>query len=77
MEVHKINDTFEESPPDTLKGSRVEEKCDQESQDSVVGYHAGSEVHGKDDNLVSSPPELDEEGNKMEVEMEVEVPKGN
>eukprot|EP00957_Ditylum_brightwellii_P081081 6166666-Ditylum_brightwellii.AAC.1 len=75
MEVPKVNETLEESPPDTLKVPRVEEKVGQESKDNVEDDHAGSEVHGKDDNLASSLPESDEEGNKMEAEMEAGVPK--
>eukprot|EP00957_Ditylum_brightwellii_P081395 6191162-Ditylum_brightwellii.AAC.1 len=77
MEVPKVNDTLEESPPNTLKVSRVGEKGGQESKDNVEDDHDGLEVHGKDDNVASSLPESDEEGNKMEVEMEVEVPKVN
>eukprot|EP00957_Ditylum_brightwellii_P192227 14632169-Ditylum_brightwellii.AAC.1 len=77
IEEPKVNDTFEESPPDTSIVSMVEEKVGQEIKDNVEDDNAGSKVHRNNDNLASSLPDSDEEGNKMEVEMKVEVPKGN
>eukprot|EP00957_Ditylum_brightwellii_P006270 475727-Ditylum_brightwellii.AAC.1 len=65
VEVCKVNDTSEVSLPDTLKGSRVQEKGGQESKDTVEGDHAGLEMYRKDNNLALSLPESDEEGNKM------------
>eukprot|EP00957_Ditylum_brightwellii_P211862 15366687-Ditylum_brightwellii.AAC.1 len=76
VEVHEENDISEVSPSDTLKGSKVQEERGQESKDNLEGGgndNTGLEVYGKDDNLVSSLPELDQEGNKMEEEKEVEV----
>eukprot|EP00957_Ditylum_brightwellii_P206213 15347344-Ditylum_brightwellii.AAC.1 len=79
MEKSTVNVTLEESPPVKSKVSILKEKGGQESTDNVEGDNAGSKVHGINDNLVSSLPEPDEEGNMMEVEMEVkmevEVPK--
>eukprot|EP00957_Ditylum_brightwellii_P007691 581386-Ditylum_brightwellii.AAC.1 len=65
MKEPKVNESLEESPPDTLKVSVVKEKGGQESTDNVEGDNAGSKVHGNDDTLASSLPEPDEEGNKM------------
>eukprot|EP00957_Ditylum_brightwellii_P129176 9852649-Ditylum_brightwellii.AAC.2 len=77
MEELKVNDSLEESPPDMSKVSMVKEKGGQESMGNIEGDNEGSKVHGNNDNLASSLPERDEEGNMMEVEMEAEVLKGN
>eukprot|EP00957_Ditylum_brightwellii_P026535 2007459-Ditylum_brightwellii.AAC.1 len=80
VEVREENDSSEVSPSDTLKWSKVQEEGGQESKDNLEGDandDDGLEVYGKDDNLVLSLSELDQKGNKMEEEKEVEVREEN
>eukprot|EP00957_Ditylum_brightwellii_P038708 2925791-Ditylum_brightwellii.AAC.1 len=62
---------------DVPEVSMVKEKGGQESKDNIEEDNAGSKVHGSNDNLMSSLSEPDEEENNMEVEMDVDMPKGN
>eukprot|EP00957_Ditylum_brightwellii_P097554 7429855-Ditylum_brightwellii.AAC.1 len=59
--THKENDSSEVSPPDTSKGSKVQEEDGQENQDNLEGDgndDAGSEVYRKDSKEVSIPETL-------------------
>eukprot|EP00957_Ditylum_brightwellii_P044102 3346075-Ditylum_brightwellii.AAC.1 len=63
VEVHEDNDSSDVSPPDTSKGSMVQEECVKESKDNLEGDDAGSEMYGKDRKEMSDSSE----GSKLDI----------